>query len=70
MQDMKSKSLPHICPIVCVLRCISSFFHITADFLFVGRMKSLMEDVNKMQSELKSCQSNMDTISKKATGEM
>ncbi|KTF76613.1 hypothetical protein cypCar_00023116 [Cyprinus carpio] len=35
-----------------------------------SRMKSLMEDVNKMQSELKSCQSNMDTISKKATGEM
>ncbi|XP_016419495.1 Golgi membrane protein 1-like [Sinocyclocheilus rhinocerous] len=35
-----------------------------------NRMKSLMEDVNKMQSELKSCQSNMDTISKKATSEM
>ncbi|XP_026126327.1 Golgi membrane protein 1 isoform X2 [Carassius auratus] len=34
-----------------------------------NRMKSLMEDVNKMQSELKSCQSNMDTISKKATSE-
>ncbi|XP_059359091.1 Golgi membrane protein 1 isoform X2 [Carassius carassius] len=35
-----------------------------------NRMKSLMEDVNKMQSELKSCQSNMDTISKKASSEM
>ncbi|XP_016329223.1 Golgi membrane protein 1-like [Sinocyclocheilus anshuiensis] len=35
-----------------------------------NRMKSLMEDVNKMQSELKSCQSNMDTLSKKATSEM
>ncbi|XP_016141734.1 Golgi membrane protein 1-like [Sinocyclocheilus grahami] len=35
-----------------------------------NRMKSLMENVNKMQSELKSCQSNMDTISKKATSEM
>ncbi|XP_043102002.1 LOW QUALITY PROTEIN: Golgi membrane protein 1-like [Puntigrus tetrazona] len=35
-----------------------------------NRMKSLMEDVNKMQSELKSCQTSMDTISKKATGEM
>ncbi|RXN12682.1 Golgi membrane 1-like protein [Labeo rohita] len=35
-----------------------------------NRMKSLMEDVNKMQSELKSCQSNMDTLSKKATSEV
>ncbi|XP_058641886.1 Golgi membrane protein 1 isoform X2 [Onychostoma macrolepis] len=35
-----------------------------------NRMKSLMEDVNKMQSELKSCQNNMDTISKKASSEM
>ncbi|KAI2661277.1 Golgi membrane protein 1 [Labeo rohita] len=34
------------------------------------REKSLMEDVNKMQSELKSCQSNMDTLSKKATSEV
>lgn len=35
-----------------------------------NRMKSLMEDVNKRQSELKSCQTNMDTISKKASSEM
>uniref|UniRef100_A0A8C1IM28 Zgc:56525 n=1 Tax=Cyprinus carpio TaxID=7962 RepID=A0A8C1IM28_CYPCA len=34
-----------------------------------NRMKSLMEDVNKMQSELKSCESNMDTL-KKSTSEM
>lgn len=34
------------------------------------RIKSLMEDDNKMQSELRSCQTNMDTISKKATSEM
>ncbi|XP_059379769.1 Golgi membrane protein 1-like isoform X2 [Carassius carassius] len=35
-----------------------------------NRMKSVMEDVNKSQSELKSCQSNMDTLNKKATSEM
>ncbi|XP_052459632.1 Golgi membrane protein 1 isoform X5 [Carassius gibelio] len=35
-----------------------------------NRMKSIMEDVNKSQSELKSCQSNMDTLNKKATSEM
>ncbi len=45
-------------------------FMCSVDFLFLDRMKSLMEDVNNMQSELKSCQTNMDTISKKATSEM
>lgn len=35
-----------------------------------NRMKSLMEDVSKMQSELKSCQNNMDTFSRKASFEM
>ncbi|XP_056102790.1 Golgi membrane protein 1 [Rhinichthys klamathensis goyatoka] len=35
-----------------------------------NRMKSLLQDVSKTQSELKSCQNNMDTLSKKASSEM
>ncbi|XP_067269185.1 Golgi membrane protein 1 [Pseudorasbora parva] len=35
-----------------------------------NRMKSLLEDVSKMQSEVKSCQNNMDTFSMKASIEM
>lgn len=34
-----------------------------------NRMKSLLEDVNKMQSELKSCHSSMDTLTKKANSD-
>lgn len=34
-----------------------------------NRMKSLLEDVDKMQSELKSCHSSMDTLTKKATSD-
>ncbi|XP_039519702.1 Golgi membrane protein 1 isoform X2 [Pimephales promelas] len=35
-----------------------------------NRMQSLLQDVSKAQSELKSCQNNMDTLSKKASSEM